>query len=249
MKTKLINSTEDLTVKLVTENSKDKIEQPKLSEENVIPKLLTSSIICGRSGSGKSVLISFLLNAEQCFKNVFDMVCLVSPTATSDDVQKSFPVTDEVCICDDLEKAPEFIQTLMDKQKELIKENGASDSPLLCLILDDVAGSTKFLNTKQFTKCFTQSRHYNMTVFVLTQQYKNIPKRARMQANNIFFFKSPETESHSIVEDHTPPGYSKRKMLELINYATHEPYSFLYINYKAPIDDRYRKNLNEIIIL
>ena len=190
MKTKHINSSEDLTVKLVTENSKDKIQQPKLSEENVIPKLLTSSIICGRSGSGKSVLISFLLNAPQCFENAFDMVCLVSPTATSDDVQKSFPVTDdEVCICDDLEKAPEFIQTLMDKQKELIKENGASDSPFLCLVLDDVAGSTTFLNTNQFTKCFTQSRHYNMTVFVLTQQYKNIPKRARMQANNIFFFK------------------------------------------------------------
>ena len=88
-----------------------------------------------------------------------------------------------------------------------------------------------------------------MTVFVLTQQYKNIPKRARMQANNVFFFKSPETESHSIVEDHTPPGYSKPKMLQLINNATDEPYSFLYINYKAPMEDRYRKNLNEIIIL
>ena len=59
MKTKLINSPEDLTVKLVTEHSKDKIQQPKLSEENVIPRILTSSIICGRSGSGKSVLISF----------------------------------------------------------------------------------------------------------------------------------------------------------------------------------------------
>ena len=35
----------------------------------------------------------------------------------------------------------------------------------------------------------------------------------------------------------------------MVNWATHKPYSFLYINKTVPMKDRYRRNLSEIIDL
>ena len=46
---------------------KDQIVHPKLSEDGVIRKLSTSTILVGRSGSGKSVLLHNLLTQPEFF--------------------------------------------------------------------------------------------------------------------------------------------------------------------------------------
>ena len=66
-KTTKIEVDSDLTVTPIENNSKDKIENPELSNLNIIPKLLTSSLIVGRSGSGKSILMNFMLNNPNMF--------------------------------------------------------------------------------------------------------------------------------------------------------------------------------------
>jgi hypothetical protein len=149
------------------------------------------------------------------------------------------------CI-DDLDEADEFLNKLMTLQKTKIEEYGAKDAPKICIVFDDVIGH-KFLNTSSFTACFTRCRHYNFTVFCLSQQYKSIPKKCRLQANNLMFFKSSDTESQCVVDDHTAPNYSKKKFLNVIQEANGDDHSFLYINMKEPFNTRYRKNFDEII--
>jgi putative ribosome biogenesis GTPase RsgA len=60
--------------------SKDEIRHPKLSEEGVIPKLCCSTILVGKSGSGKSVLLHNLMTRKEFFAGHFDKVFLISPT-------------------------------------------------------------------------------------------------------------------------------------------------------------------------
>ena len=60
--------------------SKDAIKHPKLSEEGVIPKLNCSTILVGKSGSGKSVLLHNLLTRKEFFHGHFDKIFLISPT-------------------------------------------------------------------------------------------------------------------------------------------------------------------------
>ena len=242
-KTTKIETDSDLTVKPIDNNSKDLIKQPKLSQENVIPKLLTSSLIVGRSGSGKSILMNFMLNNKGMFSGWFDLIVLISPTCNTDDVQMSFGADE--CV-DDLDEADNFLKQLMILQKEKIEEYGAEHSPKLCIVFDDVIGH-KFLNSSSFTACFTRSRHYNFTVFCLSQQYKSIPKKCRLQANNLMFFKSSDTETQSVVDDYTPPNFNKLKFLKMIKEANGDDHSFLYINMKEPFTKRYRKNFDEII--
>ena len=71
--------------------SKDEIVHPALALESVIPKLNTSTIICGKSGSGKSVLLHALITEKRFYDKYrhFDKIFLVSPTGEQDDVQRS----------------------------------------------------------------------------------------------------------------------------------------------------------------
>jgi hypothetical protein len=182
------------------------------------------------------------------FKDCFDQVVLISPTANLDDVQASFGV-DPCGICDDLKLAPAFLAGIFEMQKKSIEEYGNADAPKICIIFDDIAGDTKFINSKEFVACFTKCRHFNLTTFCLTQAFKAIKKTVRLQANNIMWFESSESETMCLVENFTPPGYSKRRFLELITYAVGDDHGFLYINMKAPFSKRYRKDLGEIIEL
>ena len=66
---------------------------------------------------------------------------------------------------------------------------------------------------------------------------------------NIFYFRGSQSESEKIIEEYSPPGFSKKRMASVIDFATKEKYHFIHINMKVPHEERYRKNLGEIIVL
>ena len=244
--TRKLDSKYNLTV-TACETRKDDIEQPELSKLFHIPSLCTSTIIIGRSGSGKSVCVSKLLNDPNMFGKRFDLICLISPTAKMDDVQSTYPVTDEHCIIEDLAEAPAFLSKIMKIQRGYIQELGAGCAPQVCIILDDCVADRKFINSKEFFEIFMKSRHYNLTIIINAQQYKSISKKARLQANNVIWFKSPMSETENLINDHCPPGMTKKEFGRLVEFATRDSYSFLYINMKAPWKERYRKTFSEVI--
>ena len=71
------------------QTSKDSIRHPKLSEEGVIPKLCCSTILVGKSGSGKSVLLHNLMTRKEFFAGHFDKIFLISPTVRLNFLYKS----------------------------------------------------------------------------------------------------------------------------------------------------------------
>ena len=65
------------------------IKYPALNEEGVIPKLCCSTILAGKSASGKSVLLHNLMTRKEFFHGHFDKVFLISPTVRSTFLSKS----------------------------------------------------------------------------------------------------------------------------------------------------------------
>jgi len=230
--------------------SKDQIKNPKLADEGVIPSLNSSVIITGKSGSGKSVLLHNLLTRKEFYNKYeyFDKIFIISPTAEQDDIQKGLNIPDS-CVFTDLEEATQVIKKLEDHQTKQIKEKGSAKASKFCLILDDCVGHQKFMNSKEFTNLFIKSRHYNITVFFLTQHFNRLPKICRLQASYLVFFAISNAEAESIAESFSPPNITKKNFLKLIDDVLREPFQFLCINMRAPWETRFRRGLGMPISL
>jgi len=227
---------------------KDKIKQPPAAEADIIPRINSSALFIGASGSGKSTLLVNLLNRKEFLKGAFDRIFLFSPTGKSDDIQKHLELDDND-IFDDLTEAPDSLQQIMDSQRTLIETQGANKAPRYCIVYDDVIGDRDLMKSSQFVKSFIACRHYNLTTFLCSQSYTSVPRRCRLQATNIFYFKGSNSESELMAEEYSPPGFNKKAFLEILNFCTGDKYDFLHINKRVAFSERYRKNLDEIIEL
>ena len=228
--------------------SKDQIKQPAAAEEDIIPRLTSNVLFVGASGSGKSTLLVQLMTQPVFYKDWFDRVILVSPTGRSDDVQGHLNL-DQDDIIDDLDSAPEFIGELMEEQRNDIEDMGADKAKQIALIYDDCISHRDLMRSREFVSSFVASRHYNFTTMLATQSYTRVPRVARLQCQNLFYFKGGNSEMELLSEEFAAPGFNKKRMFKLINYATGEKYSFLHVNRRVPFETRYRRNLDEIIVL
>jgi len=240
----------DLAIKPIS-TSKDKIKQPELAEHEdmYIAPIGSSVIISGKSGSGKSTLLANLLKDKRFYKGFFDRIFWISPTASGDDIQRSLNIPKKD-VFTDLEEAPEVLSVILDSQAEkLSKGGGAHKVPQYAIIFDDVIGDVTFMNSPEFTKCFYQVRHVNCTTFICTQHFKRVPRICRLQANFVHFFQGSQSEVETIVEDFSPPCYSKNEFRQVVHDATKEKFSFITINMKLGWDKRFRRNLDDFIQL
>jgi hypothetical protein len=140
-----------------------------------------------------------------------------------------------------------LIQEILDSQRTLIEEKGANKAPVYALVYDDVIGDRDLMKAPQFVKSFIACRHYNLTTFICSQSYTAIPRRCRLQAHNIFYFKGSNSETLLMAEEYSPPGFSKKAFINIIDFCTSGRYDFLHINKRVPFESRYRRNLDEVV--
>ena len=229
-------------------SSKDKIKQPKLAAEGYIPAINTSTILSGRSGSGKSVALANLLTRKDMLGGAFEETYLISPTALGDDIQKSLNIPEENIFTDVLEGIKKMKDILEDNMA-IIESVGSEFSPKICLIYDDCVGDKALLREPMFTKSFIASRHFGCTTFICTQSFNSVPRVCRLQASNVIIFACSLDETRVLCESYCPARYSKREFADIIHHATKEPYSFMYINMKAKPSERFRRCFHTILNL
>ena len=233
---------------LPVKSAKDKIHQPLLCEEGWLPKLNTTSIICGQTASGKTVLLHNILT--RFLKRCFDKIYIISPTADLDSIQQKLGIPACRVITDLEGDAPKALDLIMAHQKKEIQKNGPDGSDMICILFDDIVGHSRFLSSKQLTNVAIKARHYNITAFLLTQYYKLLPKKIRLQCNFLCMFACSNTEMQMLHEEFSPPGVTKKGFQRLIDDVLQEKkYNFLVINRTQPWETRFRKNLNNIIDL
>jgi hypothetical protein len=234
-----------LKIKPIPTKKKDIPLRP-LMEKKIIPKHPFRLILNGTSGSGKSTVLLNLMTKPQFYKDYFDDIYLIAPTAEIDDSFEMLKIKEDHMITNgDISK----VEAILENQKENIKKKGIAKAPKTLLIFEDSQSTPKLLRSKEFLRIFIAGRHYGISTILTSQSFTKTPRGARLQATDVIYFPSSMSENMIMVEEFSPPNFTKKDMLDLINFATVEPYSFLYINMTAPIKERYRKNLDQILEL
>jgi len=225
----------------------DKNQQvlPPSMTQNQIPAHPFRILNSGASGSGKTMLMVNLLKRKNFMAGFFDQIFLFSPTAKGDSMQQFLEIHNDHLESDLDTHGVEHLNYIFDRQTELVEQKGYLKSPKVLILFDDIISSPKFMNSSVFKKCFIQSRHINMSVCVCTQKYHSVPRICRLSATDIFFFPSAQSEIKRISEEYTPANKTTTQFTRLIEFATDEPHSFLYICNKS--DRKYRKNLSQYI--
>lgn len=248
----------------------DEPELPQPPNAGIIPKVPFRMLMVGPSHSGKSNFARWLCdNAYKDpkgnpRKSFFDRIFLLSPTANIDYMWSKLnglqpkdrhTKPTEATLKKILEDAIKAIQgTTSDTvpplpQKQLHRKKERADKILV--IMDDAIAESKLINSPVFLKFFYQCRHYGISVMLMSQSYKKIPRSARIQGTHVAMFPSVDSEIGRLREDFGPRQLDKKEWAAMVTYAItptpEDPYPFFYIDAKAPLEFRFRRNLYEAL--
>lgn len=233
---------DDLEVQ-VFKSKKHKIKQPPACECGILPKMHCSYLVVGKSGSGKSNVVLHMLNSPSLLGGAFDVVLYLCDSP-DDLFRENLKIPKENFIKDFTE---EWLEKLIDKQRQSVEKKGADKTDNILLIFDDILSKPKFLNSKILTHLVTACRHFNISCVFNTQSYKKIPRVVRLNVRGIILFPSSLGELVKFSEENCLPNMTNKHFLKLVQHCTKDQYQFAFLQSDAPPNDKLRKNFNKIV--
>ena len=201
-------------------------------------------VICGKPGSGKTSLLINALSMKgnnRVYRKVFDKILLVMPSNSRKSLRHN-PL-------DDLPADQTFESMgddVIDKVKEIREEFDELDKKKKrarhqLLILDDVTAYLKD-NPKPLIELATNRRHLKLSIILLVQFIRAIPRAVRFQITHVTFFK-PSNELDIKILQEEFINLKKDVFDDLKRVVFESPHDFLMIDKNNEI---YYKNLQKI---
>jgi len=203
-------------------------------------------VICGRAGSGKTSLLINALSAKndnRIYRKVFDKITLVMPKNSRRSI-KNNPL-------DDLppdQQFEKFGTDVMTKIKEIREEFDELDKKKKrprnqLLILDDVTAYLKD-DPSSLIELATNRRHLKLSIILLVQFIRAIPRPVRFQVTTITFFKpSNELDAKIIEEEYL--NLPKTVFKDLTRFVWTNAHDYLMLDKQ---NEKIYKNLQKINI-
>jgi len=172
----------------------DDIIDPKLEKYPAILQCFGTSattVISGGTGSGKTTFVLQLM--KKIFKKVFHQIILMMPEnsfrsiSPEDNIFKKYLDPENIYH----EYNPEVLAEIEQKI-----EDCASEGNYTLLIIDDFGSMLKNkVEAKQLQTLFLKNRHLRLSVFVLCQNFYQMPKIVREIANNAIIFNTNKSQN------------------------------------------------------
>ena len=162
-------------------------------------------LIVGKAGSGKTSLLINALNMKKenrVYRRVFDRIVLVMPSNSRKSLKKN-PLDD---LPDD-QVFENMDHTVIDKIKEIRSDFDELDkkkkrSRRQLLILDDITAYLKQKeNVKTLIELATNRRHLKLSIILLVQYIRAVPRPVRFQITNVAFFKPSNELDLKIIQE------------------------------------------------
>jgi len=170
---------------------KTKDNQVKISDDPLPKEINFIYVMVGKRGSGKSNLLLNALEHKIFYKNYFDNIIFISPTARND--KKFSDLVEEVeemnNFYDDLDE--DFLTEIIDKIKAFNDNFKKKRDPRNLLIFDDcIHMLPKSTQKSKLHEIITTNRHLKTSLIITSQRFKNINTLIRSNLDMISFFKN-----------------------------------------------------------
>lgn len=230
------------------DNTEIIIKAPETKEDkNEISKILFQPpfriIVVAPSNSGKSVLISNLISSHDLPYRKFFKKNIFIWSSTFNLNDPSFSMSDNIEQSNIYDEYNEnSIMEIVNEQIGIIHKYSKKKAPHLLFIFDDVVQDLPKTKMSIMNKLFFSARHYNISLILLSQQYKMVNRPLRLNASDIIIFQTGNNqEIQKIAEEQ---AIEVNRFKQILKEATEEPFSFLVIHNKLPIKDRYQLRLS-----
>lgn len=122
------------------------------------------------------------------------------------------------------------MKEILESQKKVITEFNKGLADNILLIMDDMV-SAKVLRGKEFSQALFNSRHYKLSIVIISQSYFSLAKPLRLNMSQLLVFENGNKVELGRIYDENTLNLSKKEWMRAFKIATDEPYSFLNINY------------------
>jgi hypothetical protein len=239
------------------------IQQPEYrSKQSRYPNLpeagITNGLLVAPSFTGKTTwLSSWILD---WFRGAYARVYIFSPNCFTPEWQ---PVRDfiERDLGVDLDEEPCLFETLDEEklseiiatQKRVIahqKKSKQHTMHAICIVIDDLASEPRFhRNYGPISELYTRGRHFFIQSICSSQKWKLLSPTARVNAHWIVCFALRNRMDLDALLSELTALYPYEVLLALYEEAVHDqPYSFLFINMKAPKERMFSVRFEEILV-
>lgn len=141
-----------------------------------------------------------------------------------------------------------YLGEILKYQNSVIKSLGKSYADSILMIFDDLVGSNLF-KSKLFLKLNANLRHLKISLVMVSQAYKIIPKTIRTNLSGLVLFDIPNEKEIEVIYEENPVGLSKKNWLKVYRQITTPDYSFLFINYQNSKKKQIVECFKNIILL
>lgn len=225
-----------------------KFKMTPLMEKNIILRYPFSMCFIGRSGCGKTTTMIWMI--QNLYKNYFEEIYFISPTAGVDDLVKHLDLKESNVISSDIINRT---KELVSKRKKMCEKKGPTKCKRALYIFDDISSQRKLMASEEFLQAYVQLRHLGASVISCSHKFKCVPRLARLSSNGFILFPCPATEVKAMCDELCPFVLNKKEFSDMVRYAW-EPddtteYPFLFVNKQVKCKERYRKGFHSILQL
>jgi hypothetical protein len=215
-------------------------------------------VISAKIGSGKSVMLARLLH--DVYPQYFKRVYFCSSNIIANDESglkeiKDLAYRDRFRLAQErmystfndsiMEEILKDIKECKKEMKEQEKNDYNEDEYHFLIVVDDLSQS--FLPIKSLiVKTILKTRHLKLSWIITTQRFRNISTVIRGQISRFVCYQTSNQHEIQSISESCDMDFDSFKLL--FDYATSQPYNFLYIDSSRnpPV---FYKNFNEIILM
>ena len=217
------------------------------------PAIPSSFCLISPTSGGKTVTLTNIFCKFYCNrsgKSLFQRIFLFSPTARLDDqyhpliklIEKFCDQSKEPCIFEDFSMAK--LGQIIEEQRGIVAEcrKRKIKPPQIAIILDDLAERADILQTKKGGACggshvlslAVSGRHSQITWVICAQKMSMISRGIMAQVRCLLVGRLRSNhEIEVLAEELSGLAGSKEAALALLDHATREPFSFLFVRLDA----------------